>query len=390
MIALVADVHIGNSKVFPGFFSRGLNARCWEKLGVLRAAVKRAQELGVEKFLIAGDLMDTVNPDPRMVAAVQDAFDDMDVAILLGNHEMVSTATDDHSLAPLKPVADVFDFPASRVYGDVEVLYVPYQPGASGTWLAESLVRAIASRAQGEHADSCSAVRVLVLHLGISDMGDSYWLDGSDDSVRVEVVEAHARANNIDYVIAGNWHRKKFWDRGDVKILQVGALVPTGFNNPGLEGFGGMAIIDKDGLRVEEIPGPRFVKVTGDQEFKLLLEKQGSPSNLYVHVDVPDRAEYEKAITRIGLNRSTGNIEGGRARIVEAADHHELIGDAVQAAAEAGNYIEAVRSYCAGYAFPLMVDREELAAMSIRYLMAQDADDVREALRRESMRARAE
>lgn len=38
--------------------------------------------------------------------------------------------------------------------------------------------------------------------------------------------------------LSGDWHSRKVWERGGVTVAQVGALCPTGFDNPGLTGYG--------------------------------------------------------------------------------------------------------------------------------------------------------
>ena len=56
-------------------------------------------------------------------------------------------------------------------------------------------------------------------------------------------------------------------------ILQGGALNPTGFDNPGLHGYGTAALWDGERLSWQELPGPRFCVVLSDAEEKSVVDE---------------------------------------------------------------------------------------------------------------------
>jgi hypothetical protein len=97
---------------------------------------------------------------------------------------------------------------------------------------------------------------------------------------------------NIKAICLGDWHQRRLWmdgkRRGDAPsspvrigadaehvILQGGALCPTGFDNPGLRGYGTLAFWDQDAhqLSWQEIPGPRFCVARSDEEEQAVVEE---------------------------------------------------------------------------------------------------------------------
>jgi hypothetical protein len=95
--------------------------------------------------------------------------------------------------------------------------------------------------------------------LGVIDEKTPPWLFGALDAI--PLMELARAATDYDVVVAGNWHSRKEWKISEGQhVMQVGTLAPTGFDNPGPEGYGTLAIYDSErGLSWQEIPGPRFV-----------------------------------------------------------------------------------------------------------------------------------
>jgi hypothetical protein len=58
-------------------------------------------------------------------------------------------------------------------------------------------------------------------------------------------------------------------------ILQGGALCSTGFDNPGLHGYGTLAFWDTDEHRLswQEMPGPRFCVARSEEEEQAIVEE---------------------------------------------------------------------------------------------------------------------
>ena len=65
------------------------------------------------------------------------------------------------------------------------------------------------------------------------------------------------------------------WGADDRVIMQGGALCSTGFDNPGLHGYGTLAFWDTDEHRLswQEMPGPRFCVARSEEEEQAIVEE---------------------------------------------------------------------------------------------------------------------
>lgn len=257
-LAFCADLHIGNHRRFGGPVVAGLNTRCRLALKTLGGAVAAAQDAGCEALVVLGDLFDTSRPEPQIIAAVQDVVKDMPLIVLLGNHDQVSAEPGDHALGPLAPVASIVETPQILSMGAVELWTIPFRPGRAVDWLPQVMAEVQGDSRSGGQPPP---VRVLALHLGLQDDSTAPWLKESHDSVPVDLVDQLMQKYRISLAFAGNWHDQKQWTRTGI-ITQVGTLCPTGWDNPGMKGYGGLAVLDTERIPVvslKEIPGPRFV-----------------------------------------------------------------------------------------------------------------------------------
>lgn len=304
-IASVADPHIWNHARYPGDRKLGLNRRAREHLAALEWSVTKADEEGCDVFLVLGDLFDGANPDPRMVAAVQEILSKVNAIVLLGNHEMFSEAPGDNALAPLNPVAVIVEQPKLLTLeidgreAPTTLALVPFMPGAAEEWLPETLQTLKPPRGS-----------VLCLHLGISDGDTPGYLQGAHDSVTVDLVSQLMAKHGMVATFAGNWHERQIWAVEAGPIVQVGTLCPTGWDNPGWDRYGYMAIWDSETGAGQSIsvPGPRFVKVRSETEFQAVLNGPTRPEDhLYVEWVASD-IELEAAKERV---RTTPNVTGG-------------------------------------------------------------------------------
>lgn len=370
--ACIADCHIGNHKRFGGSTTAGINRRCRSVLDTFEEALDLAVSKQCEALFVAGDLFDHRRPEPQVIAATQSLInaaraksgDRLRVVLVRGNHEAYSDEPGDHSLGPLAPVAEVVDEPSLIRIGDAEVACVPYRTGSALLWLPEAVGKLFGPRKPRKPK------RVLILHLGISDEKTAPWLKNAHDAIPVSALEDLCEKYRIGLVLAGNWHDRRSWKlcKGKSEALQIGALVPTGFDNPGLEGYGGVAVVGLEGgleLNLEEVAGPRFVKLTPKAR-DALLAAQKFEGEVFVEMTAP--AESLGGCT----TELAGMVSAGAlADAVVLPDARE-IGAAARTAALAARssetMYEALAAYVQEMPLPEGVDRDAVLARARRYL----------------------
>lgn len=346
-IAFVADVHLANHKKFGGSLVSGINRRCRYVLDSLETALRAAcQRDDCKSFNVLGDLLDSARPTPQELYAIQRILGSDDrryVNVLRGNHEMVSTENSDHALAPLCRHAGIIDAPCS--VPDNSVMFIPFEPGDAREWLPQRLIEL-------STAGRLPMPRVLATHVGIIDKDTPPWLRDAKDAVPLELLYQLCERHGFWAVFAGNWHQHKHWQRPDTyigaHIVQVGALVPTGFDNPGFKGYGSLVFYEhaSNTVTVEEIYGPRFLKLREDQLDVLVQapkrEKDSLPTSrirLYVKAVVaPERVAWATDFLR-GLQASDALCGA-----FPTVEDFEVVTDDVEARAEARTAATVARS----------------------------------------------
>ncbi len=352
-IAVVADVHLGNHRRHGGEVHAGLNARCRASLRVLAAAVDAAVRRGAATFVVAGDLFDSTRPPPQLLAEVQRIFSaaghaGMAVLLLVGNHDQAGEATGDHALGPLAPVADIIERP--RVTDDLVLVPFLARPGAE-------LLAAVDFRGLGRH--------LLVVHMGVRDEATPPWLRDAEDSADVDVIAAEAVRLGCAGAAAGNWHAGQLWapPRVPVPVLQVGALVPTGWDNPGLHGYGTLATWDRDTAMWtrDELPGPRFVRLPFGE-----VSKTGwagaLPKGVFVQVVCGTTEELRVAAEVLDRAVSTGTAVVGGEAVLDDAVMQAAAREAVRAVGTAQTMDEALAGYVGKMPLADGVDRSRVLA----------------------------
>ncbi len=282
-IAAVADVHAHNHAWEGGQAVAGINKRCALVLGTLRKAVHQANKATCDHFVVCGDLLDSDDASPQIEAAVIDELRRFNgsVHLLLGNHEQTSTLRGDHALGPMASHATrsgfiyVYDKPEAL---DAGVVMLPFRPEPVEAWLEQELAGYTAMMAEPV---------IVFAHFGIADANTPSYLSGAHDQIAAATAHRVMRKVGARLLIVGNWHNAGTWISGKRRIEQVGALCPTGFNNPGAHGYGGLVIVDTATLVVERktIPGPRFLKLVWDpEETSTLLSEIVSVPQAYVNL----------------------------------------------------------------------------------------------------------
>ena len=356
-LAAIADVHLGNHQVFSGPRRGGLNGRARLVLEALERARDLAGARGCGMLAVAGDLFDTSRPPPAHIAAVQDIFRHVHsygVHVLCGNHDQTSATKGDNAIAPLAPVAKVHQSPA--IVGPV--CFVPFRNEPAEDYIRSALERVYRGPGQAE---------VLVVHAGVEDESTKPFLRGAHDSIHVDALEKLLKDCGFTCAIVGNWHHQQVWRRGEIEIAQCGALVPTGFDNPGIRGYGGFITWDSDkpaGQRVtaEQLIGPRFVSA-GDAD-RLLMEIEDWPRELvYGQVKCPSSAVPQQL-------RAAGELGLAGVRVVASqASAKALAAKAVEGAQGGATQDEAIAAWVESMGVSGCSQREVLA--EVRDLLAQ-------------------
>jgi hypothetical protein len=147
------------------------------------------------------------------------------------------------------------------VYGDTALVLLPFNPEPPSEWVPAALATL---RPDIEYH---SGIHHLIIgsHFGLSDSDTPDFL--SRGALPVDTAFALCSEYNACAWLSGDWHSRKVWERGGVTVAQVGALCPTGFDNPGLTGYGSVWTFEDGRLTWTELPGPRFVKYKGVPEF---------------------------------------------------------------------------------------------------------------------------
>lgn len=363
-IVACADAHLGNFRRFGGSIELGMNRRCALSLDVLWTAATRATNVQADTFVICGDLIDSSRPPPQLIRAVQEVFealraDEIQIVLLVGNHERESDAPLDHALGPFTPLATVVDRPCRIRTAGGWLACLPHRKARGAGWFEEALREALDGAG--------SAPVVVAMHAGIVDASTPSFLRSAGTVTADEVLDACARYN-VRRVFAGDHHNHRRWgSRGEV--TQLGALVPTGFANPGLDGYGTIAIYDDriDTVVLEHLPGPRFVcapfdayaldraVVRGDKVFALLADDTAAR-------DAIDLLKEEGLIV-------DGAIESG-SDISDVSEARDAAKDALAVEDDAG---AALAAFVEKMALPAGVSAERVLARANDHLAAARA-----------------
>lgn len=358
-VAFIADVHLANHRRFGGPSIGGVNRRCRHILDALDAAVRTALERGAQAMVVCGDLFDTAHPHPQVIAAAQAALAPMPrVFLLMGNHDMVSDQEGDHALGPMAAAGNcevVSGGPVLRRVGDVELVLVPFRVGEAIDLITEDVLLL------GLHPKPVDRVRVLCAHAGIRDntlgpYGDApskAWQFTAKDAVDVSAARGVAELAGADVMVVGNWHTAERWlGDGHPTLVQVGALAPTGFDNPGLHDYGGLTLVGgmsdfSVDLRGYDVAGPRFlVTGGGGQIVDQVTAARAAGCRPYVSLRCGDVVEYRAAKAWLDDARKSGDVVDGEVLLEHAARAAATAGDIAAARSSVG-LRDAVDAYVA-------------------------------------------
>ena len=296
-LAFVADVHIGNHQYSGGALTAGVNERCESTLRVFSSALSRAHSMGCEQLIVLGDLFDSVRPNPQTLTRVRALLEaaNFNTTLLIGNHDRNSSVAGDHALGPLGrtdrergPEISVIETPYIADYGRAYCVNLPFLDTPVTEWFEPLIEKLVTFAGTGK---SPLPILAAFVHFGLYDAtlaAKTPWVRAAKDAADVAWVAAILKKYGIKHLFAGNWHTFQRWEIDGVHLTQVGALVPTGFDNSGGLGYGGLVVFDtlSEQYTFVELPGPRFFKIRslaewGDLCLDISLSSESLPE---VHI----------------------------------------------------------------------------------------------------------
>ena len=290
-LAVIFDPHFWPHKRHGGPLVKGINRRAALCLETGRRAVQVANDHNAP-VIVAGDLVDSAGPvSPPFAFALREMLGlcRRPVSLMLGNHDMNSEG--DHALSI---------YTQSDDWRNVQVIeYIGFSQ--TGRYITDTCFNDDFCMVPFHRDITDPRVRDIPLvigHFGVYDDSFPAWCKKAKGAWHVDSLFAFMRERNIKAVCLGDWHGRAIWNKrngtvikhsADTRclssllldredsfiILQGGALCPTGFDNPGLRGYGTLAIWDTDEHRLswQEIPGPRFCVVRSDEEEQAIVEE---------------------------------------------------------------------------------------------------------------------
>ena len=363
-----ADAHLGNHRRFGGEMRGGLNDRARHCVAVLERCVEVAQKFPAHYHIIGlGDLFDTDRPNPQLLAAARNALllnalghdattKRSETRLLVGNHDQHSLEDGDHALDVLAESyigsrnIRVYERPSHVGRDGMHFILIPFAPKKAADHIAAGLKEVL------PHGPADKGPTVLCIHAGIRDADTPWFLREAEDAVDVEELAALAKEFGVTHVFAGNWHNHKRWTYQHVEIVQVGSLIPTGFDDA--TPFHGCAVLhDNRTIEMIDLPGPRFVRASTVEELESYAASLVKGCTLYVdwRGSAEDHAALE-AIRRLDATTDSG--------LAVASIERTLGSDGARAAVAAVGGVsleEAVVTYVGGLALD-----EDMAAEVVK------------------------
>ena len=288
-LAVIFDPHFWPHRRHGGPLVRGINRRAELCLDVGQRAIRTASQPNAP-LIVAGDLIDSAGPVvPQFAYALRQTLAQchLPVTLMLGNHDM--TAEGDHSLdlyTQCNSCTDVRICEDISFGFDYEACLVPFHRD-----IRDARVR---------------DVPLVIAHFGVYDDSFPAWCRKAKGAWHVDALFAFMQERNIKAICLGDWHSRQVWEtdsgfdmqikhtpqstpqansRDSFIVMQGGALCPTGWDNPGLHGYGTVALWDADEHRLswQELPGPRFCVARSEEEERgIITEAQRLGHNLYL------------------------------------------------------------------------------------------------------------
>lgn len=305
-----ADWQLGMSRRFLDA-SDALPRYQQARVDAIRTIGAAAREHGAQFVVVAGDVFETNQPDPRTIDRACEALRGIDVPVYLlpGNHDPLDGASVFRSAAFRAAVPDHVE-----VLDDDRPRTVPGVPAevVGAPWRSKAPTRDLAAAAvEGLLPAASDCVRVLVAH-GAVDAGVAPDRDATA-TIRATALQEAVDDGRIDYVALGDRHST--WQvPGHDRLWYAGSPEPTRFteDDPG------------NVLLVEVEPGaaPRTTALrVGCWRF-LAIEEQLRDLESVERLDATLRGVEDRACTIVRCKLSGVLSLAARARLDEVIERH--------------------------------------------------------------------
>jgi len=375
--AIIADVHLGSPKRMGGALTGSINTRGKLTLDTLLRATNEALAQECSILVVAGDLFDEHDPPAQLIDEAASILGGackrgLEVILVPGNHDRHSLTPGDNAMSPLAHAGcSIIEEPLALLAhcGQQAQHTIICVPCANEDAPLKEVLRTQIKTAMAVQEDFKARPRVLVGHFGVIDHLTAPWLRAASNAILVDDLREICEEFDIWFVCAGDWHEHKCWhypNGGECVITQVGALNPTGFDNPGSEGYGSLIIIDpkdKEWSR-REIPGPRFISTTAHEKGlpgRLEgLRKEGHSVFLQLKTSTQDTVQ-----SKVSLDSMSPYIISGE---VALTGEQGKTRDAAEVTKSTATLAQSLARFVESLPVPDGVDRARVLSMSRSYL----------------------
>jgi hypothetical protein len=261
----------------------------------------------------------------------------------------------DNSLAPLAPVATLCELVGS----EDGVRFFPYAPR---DW------KGMIEGAMSLNKNHDPPVRLAVAHVGMIEPGTPPMFRDHQDAVDVDWLGKVLADHGVKHFVTGHWHAHWHGVRSGTHLWQLGALCPTGWDNPG-PGYGKMLIVDTGGTEMStelhEIPGPRFISLPNRLQ-DLVLPPGLDGCQVFVRI-VASAKEMPLALQWLDRAKEQGTVLDGEV-LADGQEAEQAAREAAGAARSSETLHQALDGYVHAMDVPIGVARETVLAECRRYL----------------------
>jgi len=308
---VTADLHCHNHQAFATYNGDGVNERLLDSLGVIGRMADYAEEYGITRLVIAGDLFDkrtAVQTDVlhltfEAILAVRRRG--LSPIIITGNHDQFLRNGRYHATAVFQNMALVVDTPQVTMMEEVAFMLCPFIDDMGERKAALGRL----ARAQTPGADR----RILIAHTPIDDgfvgsFGDSEVMVDQGVEVADLVPEAY------DLAILGDYHQAQALT-DDGQVFYVGSPLQLDRGESGEKGFWEVeASKGKVNAKMVPVDAPRFVDAVpgGDG-----VDAEGNFVTAVIPASTPRQQEerLRKALMAQGARAVRIERKAGRAEV---------------------------------------------------------------------------